>query len=226
MNKSKVKFIVDVCLLFILFFYSWIFQVIPILIFNLDEKNIGPKTSVFFSLFSSAMLAITLFFVYRKDLIREWKKFKENFGKNFDIGVSAWFKGLIAMVVFNTLLGVVFKAGVANNEEAVQSMIKTSPWLMLVMSGFLAPWSEELVFRKSIRKIFNNRFLYITISGLLFGLAHVFSSATVWTDWLFILPYGSLGVAFAASYYDTDSIFTAIMFHMMHNIILVLTSIF
>ena len=44
-------------------------------------------------------------------------------------------------------------------------------------------------------------------------------------DLLYVLPYGSLGCAFAASYYDTDTIFTPIIFHMIHNIVLVILSI-
>lgn len=226
MDISKTKSIVNACGVFILFFYSWIFQVIPALLFNIDVENMSSTTAVGLRVFSSIMLAITLFYIYRKDLISEWKKFKENLGKNFDIGVSAWFKGLLAMVIFNTLLGVIFGLGVANNEKSVQGLIAGFPVVMLLLSGVLAPWSEELVFRKSLRKVFKKRSLYIIVCGLLFGVAHVFSGAKVWTDWLFILPYGSLGMAFAASYYDTDTIFTPIMFHMIHNIILILTAIF
>lgn len=212
--------------MFILFFYSWLFQLIPILIFNMNVEKISDAMNVVLSGFASLCLAITLVIIYRKDLIEEWKKFKKNFKKFFDIGLNHWFYGLMVMVISNTLLGILFKAGQANNEEAVQSMITALPWMMLITSGILAPITEEIVFRKSIRKIFTNKLFYILVSGFLFGLAHVFSSASSLVDWLFIIPYGSLGVAFAASYYDTESIFTPILFHMLHNIILVLVSIF
>lgn len=226
MNRSRLKYILQACLLFGLFFYSWVFQVIPILLFNWDAEKIGPKTNVFLSAFASLVLAIILFVIYRKELISEWKKFKNSFWHNFDVGIFNWFIGLLLMVVFNTILSVVFKAGTANNEESVQSMISIFPLMMLIMSGLLAPWTEEIVFRKSIRKIFKKKLPYILVSGLLFGMAHVVGSATTMTDWLFVLPYGSLGVAFAASYYDTETIFTPIMFHMIHNILLVLVAIF
>ena len=212
--------------MFILFFYSWLFQLIPILIFNMNVEKISDAMNVVLSGFASLCLVITLVIIYRKDLIEEWKKFKKNFKKFFDIGLNHWFYGLMVMVISNTLLGILFKAGQANNEEAVQSMITALPWMMLITSGILAPITEEIVFRKSIRKIFTNKLFYILVSGFLFGLAHVFSNASSLVDWLFIIPYGSLGVAFAASYYDTESIFTPILFHMLHNIILVLVSIF
>lgn len=212
--------------MFVLFFYSWLFQLIPILVFNMNVEKISSSMNVVLTGFASLCLATILVIIYRKDLIEEWKKFKKNFKKFFDIGLNHWFYGLIVMVISNTLLGFLFKAGQANNEEAVQSMITALPWMMFITSGILAPITEEIVFRKSIRKIFNNKLFYILVSGFLFGLAHVFSNASSLVDWLFIIPYGSLGVAFAASYYDTDSIFTPILFHMLHNIILVLVSIF
>ena len=224
-----MKVLKNICFaitIFILFFYSWLFQLIPILIFNMDTKKISTSMNVVLSAFASLCLAIILIIIYKKELITEWKMFRKNFKKYFDIGLNHWLYGLIIMIISNTLLNVLFKVGQSNNEEAVQSMITALPWMAFITSGILAPVTEEIVFRKSIKKIFNNKLLYILVSGFLFGLAHVFSSASSLTDWLFIVPYGSLGVAFAASYYDTDSIFTPIFFHMMHNMILVLLSIF
>ncbi len=224
-----MKLIKNICFavaMFILFFYSWLFQLIPILVFNMNVEKISDSMNVVLSAFASLCLAIVLIIIYKKELIIEWKKFKDNFKNFFDVGLNHWFYGLIVMVISNTLLGFLFKAGQSNNEEAVQSMITALPWMMLITSGILAPITEEIVFRKSIRKIFKNKLFYILVSGFLFGLAHVFSSASSLVDWLFIIPYGSLGVAFAASYYDTDSIFTPIFFHMLHNMVLVLVSIF
>ena len=45
-------------------------------------------------------------------------------------------------------------------------------------------------------------------------------------DYLYIIPYGALGGAFALAYYETKTVFTSMSFHMIHNIILVLMSIF
>ena len=226
MNKKILfKNIGFAILIFLLFNYSWIFQLIPVLAFNLDVENISDKTSVMLTSFSSLCLAISLFFIYRKCIIDEFKKFKNKFWDNFDIGVKCWFFGLLAMIIFNTLIVKVFSGGGAANEEAVQSMISTLPWLMLINAGFLAPFNEEFVFRKSIKSVFTNRWFYAGVSGLLFGLAHVLGQTTVWTDWLYILPYGSLGFAFAISYDKTDSIFTPILFHTIHNVVLIIISI-
>ena len=225
-NKTNLfKKIIHAFLIFILFSYSWIFQLIPVILFNLDVEKLNSKTGVILTTFSSLVLGTILFFIYKKDIIKEFKTFKNNFGNNFDIGAKYWFFGLVLMISFNTIIMKVLSGGQAANEQAVQGMITALPGLMLINAGVLAPWSEELVFRKSIKEIFNNKWLYATVAGLLFGLAHVVGQTSSWIDWLFILPYGSLGFSFALSYYDTDSIFTPIMFHVIHNVALVIFSI-
>lgn len=227
MNKENlVKNIGKIFLIFLLFNYSWMFQLIPVMLFNLNVEKLSDSTQVLLSGFSSLVLAIVLFFIFRKDIISEFKKFKNKFWDNFDIGVKHYFIGLVLMIGSNILINNLFGGDGANNEDAVQSMITTLPWMMLITAGFLAPWSEELIFRKNIRNIFKNKWFYATISGLLFGFAHVVGQTNNFVDWLFIIPYGSLGFFFATSYYDTDTIFTPIMFHMLHNVVLILTSIF
>ena len=226
MNKKILGTkIIKAILIFILFRYSWLFQLIPVFVFHLDVVNLSRQVEVFLSGFSSLTLAIVLFFIYKRELIVEFKKFKEKFFTNLDIGLKYWVIGLVGMMFSNFMIGLLFNGGQAGNEETVQSMIGTLPWLMLITAGVIAPWSEEIIFRKTLKDIFSKKWIYVLASGVLFGLAHVIGNIEVWTDWLFILPYGSLGLTFAAAYYDTDTIFTPMIFHMIHNTVLVLFSI-
>ena len=59
----------------------------------------------------------------------------------------------------------------------------------------------------------------------MFGGAHVIDSAKTFIDILYIIPYGALGGAFALAYYDTDTIFTSMTMHMIHNLILCIISV-
>lgn len=214
-----------VLLIFLLFNYSWLFQLIPVFLFNISLDNISGSTNVLLSAFSSCMMAFILFFIYRKSIREEAKYFFKNFWDCFDIGIVSWTVGLVVMVASNILISTLFDAGVAGNEQSVQSMIASLPWLMVINAGFLAPIVEELVFRKSYEHLIKNKVIYIIISGLIFGLAHVSGNINSWVDYLFIIPYGALGSCFAFSYVKTKSILTPIMFHMIHNTVLVLISI-
>ena len=225
-KKELFKNIIRGLLVFVLFFNSVYIQLIPVIIFKLDLNNLSNSMSVILSTFSSLILVFILFFIYRKDLIKEFKLFKDNLMKNIDIGFKAWITGVIIMVIANLIIITLFKSGMANNEQAVQQMISSLPWLMLINAGLLAPFNEEIVFRKTLKDVFKNKWVYVFLSFLLFGGAHVFGTANNLVDYLYIIPYGALGGAFAYAYYKTDSIFTPMFLHVFHNTVLCLVSIF
>ena len=222
---EKIKYIIKGVIVLLIFYFSVYLQYIPIKIFNIDIKNMSNTTAVVLSTFSSLVLFIIFFIMYRKDLKKDFKDFYKNKEDYMDIGIRCWIIGLLIMFISNYILNIVLKAGGANNEKAVQTMIKSLPLLMLIDAGIIAPFTEEIVFRKTLKDIFKNKWLFIIFSFILFGGAHVISSSKTIIDYLFIIPYGSLGAAFAYAYYKTDNIFTSISLHMIHNTILILISI-
>ena len=221
---KKHKYIIKAILVFILFTFvlDYIFSYT---LYYLKVKELSGPMLVILNALKNIILLFILFLIYRKDLIRDWDKFRANVFDNLDEGIKYWFLGLVGMVASNLIINFVFKGGQAGNEQAVQDYIKYLPWLMLINVGFLGPMVEELVFRKAFKDAIKNKWLFIIISGLIFGGMHVVGSYNTITDLLFIIPYSCLGFAFAAAYYNTDTIFTSITLHMIHNTILTVTSI-
>ena len=225
LKKNSLKYIIRGLIVFLLFHYSVYLQLIPIKLLNIDVHNVSNKMIVLLSAFSSIGIAFILFFIYHKDLKKEFKKFMKDPMGNMDVGMKYWIIGLIIMMVSNLFLSQVLKSSGANNENTVQEMLKSLPWLMVIIAGFFAPFSEEIVFRKTLKDIFKNKWVFAELSFLLFGGAHVIDSAKTIIDYLYIIPYGALGGAFALAYYDTDTIFTSMTMHMIHNLILAVTSV-
>ncbi len=228
--KEKEKFVSPKGLLieigiFILFYFSSYIQLIPILLFNMDITSITGAQNVMLSAFSNVVLLLILLLIFRKDIKKEWKIFKDNFLENIDIGIKYWLIGLGIMMVSNIFINVFLQLGQAANEQAVQSMITSLPWLMLINAGFIAPCTEEIVFRKGFKKAFPNKYAFIILSALVFGSLHVITSMTSPIELLYIIPYGALGAAFAYMYQKTNTIFTSISMHMFHNTALILLSI-
>lgn len=229
MNKTKknrlinVKGIITGIILFIVYYYSSYLQLIPIILFNI--KEITGSTQVLLSLFSNTILLIILIIFFRKQLLHEWKIFKEKFLENFDTGIKYWIIGLIVMMVSNTILTFVLKMGQAANEQEVQKLISYLPWVMVINAGIIAPCVEEIIFRKCYKNAFPNKWLFIGLSSLVFGSLHVITSMTSPMDLLFIIPYGSLGAAFAIMYQKTNIIYTSMLMHMIHNTTLIILSI-
>ena len=229
MNKVKNfinwKGLILGIIVFLLFYFSSYFQLIPIILLNWNIRTITESQNVILSTFSNIILLLILFLIFRKDIIKEWKKFKSNFLENIDTGIKYWLVGLAIMMGSNIIINIVMNLGQAANEQAVQQMISALPWLMFINAGIIAPCTEELIFRKSFRKAFPNKWLFILISALVFGSLHVVTSMTSPIELLYIIPYGALGGAFAYMYQKTDTIFTSIAMHMFHNSALILLSI-
>ena len=152
------------------------------------------------------------------------KIFKDNLSENIDVGIKYWLLGLVGMMVSNLILNVVLNAGQAENEELVQKMIDTMPYLLLISAGILAPITEELVFRKAFKDNIKNKIIFPIVAGLVFGYLHVAGASSL-VQFLYIIPYSSLGIACAVTYNKTNTVFTSISMHMFHNIALTLLSI-
>ena len=104
-------------------------------------------------------------------------------------------------------------------------MLKQAPILSFISASFIAPFLEEMLFRKSLGDIFKNKKVMIFMCGFIFGLLHViFSIKTPW-DLLYIIPYGALGFAFAITISKTDNVFVPMTFHIIHNSALNLLSV-
>ena len=132
--------------------------------------------------------------------------------------------GLVGMMISNILIMTIFKSGGANNEQAVQNMINIAPLLMIIDAGIIAPIIEEILFRKTFKNVIKSKLTFILIAGIFFGYLHV-ASATTLSQFIYIIPYSSLGISLAMMYAKTDTVFTSICMHALHNTILTLFSI-
>lgn len=225
-SKNIIKVFKALLVIFI-FYFSSLFKYIPIKLFKINQETISNNYSsaILISVFSAFCVSLCIIVIYRRELVKEFKIFKNHLLKCIDTGLACWVIGLVIMVISNLVFSYFFKAGGAKNEAAVQDLISAAPIYMALNVCLIAPFNEEMVFRKALRDISINKYIFIFLSFLIFGGAHVISSATTLTDFLYIIPYGILGGMFAYAYTKTDTIFTTITFHMIHNTALFLISI-
>lgn len=222
----NIKKIIKTLFVILLFFSSSIFSFIPISIFDIDVNNITASENAVITLFNDLIIIGILIILYFGQLKEDYKKTKKNFYEFFETSFKYWFVGLILMMASNILINLVFPNAISGNEDTVQELITSTPYLMLITAGFIGPIIEELVFRTSFRDVFKNKYLFIITSGLIFGLLHVVFAATSPLDYIYALPYCFLGLSFAYMVDKTDNNLSSIMMHMIHNTTLVLISIF
>lgn len=188
-------------------------------IIGANPNNIDDKTYTLYLTLSELILLIILFIIYRKTITQDFKKFKKDINSNLELSFRYWTVGFSIMLLSNLFITLILGKTIAGNEETVRNYINASPLLMAISTVIFAPINEELTFRKSIRDALNNKWIYILTSGLIFGILHIISYINTPLDLIYLIPYSSLGIAFALLYYKTNNIFSSISMHAMHNLL-------
>ena len=224
MNKKINNFMFFIGLFLLYTIYSSVMILLLKKIgFDISKMNLHSKNS-WLILIDISLMIIT-YFIYRKDINHELKKYFRHFKKYFSFGFKMLLLGLILMAASNVLIHIFYPLASASNEDAVQKALLKAPIYTAFSACVFAPFMEEMVFRKSLRKVFSIDLVYIIISGLLFGLAHNISVLGE-PDMIYIIPYGLFGCVFAYTYVKTNDIFVPITFHMIHNTVLIIYSLY
>ena len=174
-----------------------------------NSKNIAIATLSQIGTYLILLIGLALF--YHKRLINDFKTFKKS---NLDSTFRNWLIGLIIMVISNIIVGSIVK-DIATNESLNRELLLKFPLSNIITMIFIGPLIEEITFRASFKDCFTKWYTFATITALLFGLAHIASWNLL--EFLFIIPYGSLGFFFAKAFYETDNIYTSYLAHMFHN---------
>ena len=220
MKKHKKK-IIALSMFIGYFVISELLSVI-LSLFGIDLRNSSLLVQQIVSLAVNLAFPILLIIVYRNDLRKDFKKIKKNYSSYLEIAITYYVIGLVGMVVSNYILQFVLHLGIAGNESSVRELISSIPFYMVISACIIAPFQEEMVFRKTVKEMINNKTIFIIASGLIFGGLHIIGNINSALDLLYILPYGLLGSIFAIIYTKTDNIWVSIFVHAMHNTILVM----
>ena len=173
---------------------------------------------------------LVILLIVHKDIFNQFKEFIKNRKTILNKGFTYWVYGVIVMIISNLIVTSII-GNIAVNEQATRETIMSSPLYAIPTIIIIGPFLEELVFRFCFRKSFNKKIPYALFCAFVFGLLHVMTAFDSFTlsnilshasEFLFIIPYGSLGFFFAKAYYETDNIFSSVIPHILHNGISVL----
>ena len=216
-TKVIINILKSIGLIFLLLLWSYIPMII-MYFFGINYDTFSQLGKIFYLLICDILLIMFLIFIYRKDIKKNFKNFfNKNIFSNLGISFRYWGIGLAVMMISNLIISIINPGSTSANEEAVRNLIDIAPWYMAFELAVYAPLTEELIFRKSFKDIMSHKYIYILLSGIIFGGMHVISSVSTPFDLLYFIPYSALGIAFAALYYKTDNIFSTISVHAFHN---------
>lgn len=187
----------------------------------LANGSLSEEISVILSIIIEILTLAVILLIFNKRIKENYVDLKKNHKKYFSKYFKFYLIGLAVMYISNAILIFGLNGGLAGNEESIRSILLVHPIYVYISAVLIAPSVEELVFRGAIKNIIPNSILYILCSGLIFGVMHLVGNITSIIDLLYIIPYSSLGIAFAYIYSKTDNIFVTMMLHTMHNGILI-----
>lgn len=202
-------------------FLSWFFILnytdilLSVIGINIDKLNIYLRLGI--NILLNITPIIIVYLIFKDSIHKMIKDFKKNNLNYFNKYFKYWFYILISMFISNLAIMLISGGDVANNQKFILDMFNDYPIYIFVLSVLLAPIIEELIFRFSYKKIFSNKYMYILMSGIVFGLFHVVGSYETLSDLLYIIPYSIPGIIFAYVYYESENIFVTIWLHFVHN---------
>lgn len=137
--------------------------------------------------------------------------------------------GYIFLYVFlNILSGLVvtgllelLKSGNTNLQNDIRIMEtakQVPPYIFLIFVGFIGPFVEELVFRKSLLNLLRDRLspkIAILCQTLLFALVHVHLLSLL--EFIQVIPHFIIGIYWGYLYYKTQNIYYSMTVHMVTN---------
>ena len=205
----------------VLYFLLPYLEGVPFIIMGVDTTTLPIWVKVFYLTMYSVLTASLIMIIYNKKLSKDFKDMKKNSIKYFNKYIKYWLIGLFIMMVSNLFINLIVTNDIPSNEQVIRETFNISPLYIFFSAVIYAPIVEELIFRQSIKNIFHNKWLFIIISGLLFGSMHVFGDFKNITDLLYIIPYSTPGIIFAYMLEDSDNICVPMSFHFIHNGILI-----
>ena len=217
--KKNYKFLV-VIILYILYQSNFLYVLFGSFGFKITHIKM-PNRLIFITI-NDLIYVFALILLFIKDIKKGLKDFKDNFNSRINLMLTCWMCGCIVMSVSSIIISLITGNSISNNEELVRDSINIAPIYMLFSCAIVAPILEEMTFRTALNGLIRNKWIFILTSGLIFGLLHVIGNSSKLTDYLYIIPYSSMGIAFAYLLTRTKNITLPILIHMTHNFILVI----
>ena len=221
MEKEKNYDLRDMFIGFGVLFLYLIASAMPydfIKLFGVNYNDLSLIARQIYLILYEASLTLIIVYIYRKDFIPNFKDFLKNNIKYFKKYIKYWFIMLGLMILSNSIITMFTTTITSENQQAIVDTLSKAPIYTFIITVFIAPILEELVFRLSFRKIFKHtNILFIVFSGLFFGGMHVLGTLSNPIDLLFIIPYSIPGFIFAYIYSKSKNICIPMSLHFIHN---------
>ena len=198
-------------------------------LFNQNSNSFSSLINASYNMIIYIAIAIPLFFIYKDSLIKDYKRIDDT--NKFCLYIIFSLIALFIVNILSSMLQNLIVSGVSKNEETIQTIYKNklSFCILFPQVVILAPFVEELIFRRSFFNIFKNKYIALIITTLIFGFMHVTSTyqsliktydfnTSIYYTFGYAIPYLANGLLFGLIYIKSDkNIYVSMMVHLINN---------
>lgn len=187
---------------------------------NLELLTVSTKVLMYTNFTVYLLMFIVLIINDFKYLKNDLLNFKNNLFKNIIYLILGGAILYLASYLINFGLS---KLGISmsNNQISIENMLILGSKVITFFSVIIfAPLVEELIYRKSIYALSNNKVVYYIVSILAFSLPHMLSTTyDLKTFVLGLIPYLFSGFILSLIYDHTKNIYVSTIAHIINNFI-------
>lgn len=187
---------------------------------NLELLTVSTKVLMYTNFIVYSLMFIGLIINDFKYLKNDLLNFKNNLFKNIIYLILGGAILYLASYLINFGLS---KLGISmsNNQISIENMLILGSKVITFFSVIIfAPLVEELIYRKSIYALSNNKVVYYIVSILAFSLPHMLSTTyDLKTFVLGLIPYLFSGFILSLIYDHTKNIYVSTIAHIINNFI-------
>lgn len=176
----------------------------------------------------SIVLMIAMFIIPTISMKGKIKRDTKAFKANFKVYIKYLLPRLIFVyVVFTlsfTLINLLNNTETSNNQAMLEGM---PVFITIPLAIFYGPFIEEFLFRGILRRyIKKSTWLFVIVSGVLFGLTHTIGVETTFVATVLqTIPYAIMGGCLAYIYAKSDNMWNNIIIHFVNNLIAIIAMI-
>ena len=215
-EKNKLLYIVKGASTIFLYFFISLFKYLPFRLLNIDVNAVSGKALNIYSLSIELFMIAIIYLIFEKEIKLAIKNIKENHEKYFSDNFKVYLIGVLVMVISNVLINYL-GGGLSDNESTIRDEFQKFPIYTYIAAVVFAPILEESIFRLSFKALIQNKYIYIIISGLIFGGLHLIGMKLNYLFPIYLISYCCCGWAFAYMMSKTNNILVSTGFHLMHN---------
>ncbi len=167
------------------------------------------------------LFAILIIYLYKDTFKSDFKDLKENkkkYIKSILINVVLIFA---VMIITNALIGILLDIKeTSENDYSLLTMFKKSPIALILFTSIYYPVVEGVIFRKSVRDIIDNKWMFIMFSSVFYFFFNIAYTSLSLNSMITSLCYLFSMMILSNYYYKSNNFTASVIVMMIYNLII------